>query len=283
MEKKIEQAKLLLDALPYIKEFKDEVFVIKYGGSAQINPELKDRFAQDIILLYMVGIKPVIVHGGGNKINSILDKMQIQSEFVDGMRVTDEQVMEVVEMVLAGNINKEITTLLNIHGGKALGITGKDGDFLIAEPKDGGKYGLVGNITKVNSEVVENLLTEKFIPVIAPIASGNEVNHPGFNINADLAASKIAGALNARKIIFMTDIAGVMDKEKNLLQTLTEEQINNYKNDDTITGGMIPKVDACLEAIHGGVEKAHIIDGRIEHSILLEVFTSEGIGTVIKK
>jgi len=283
LEKKIEQAKLLLDALPYIKEFKDEVFVIKYGGSAQINPELKDRFAQDIILLYMVGIKPVIVHGGGNKINSILDKMQIQSEFVDGMRVTDEQVMEVVEMVLAGNINKEITTLLNIHGGKALGITGKDGDFLIAEPKDGGKYGLVGNITKVNSEVVENLLTEKFIPVIAPIASGNEVNHPGFNINADLAASKIAGALNARKIIFMTDIAGVMDKEKNLLQTLTEEQINNYKNDDTITGGMIPKVDACLEAIHGGVEKAHIIDGRIEHSILLEVFTSEGIGTVIKK
>ena len=283
MEKKIEQAKLLLDALPYIKKFKDEVFVIKYGGSAQINPELKDRFAQDIILLYMVGIKPVIVHGGGNKINSILDKMQIQSEFVDGMRVTDEQVMEVVEMVLAGNINKEITTLLNIHGGKALGITGKDGDFLIAEPKDGGKYGLVGKINNVNSEVVENLLTEKFIPVIAPIASGNEVNHPGFNINADLAASKIAGALNARKIIFMTDIAGVMDKEKNLLTTLTEEEINNYKNDGTIHGGMIPKVDACLEAIHGGVEKAHIIDGRIEHSILLEVFTSEGIGTVIKK
>jgi len=283
LEKKIEQAKLLLDALPYIKKFKDEVFVIKYGGSAQINPELKDRFAQDIILLYMVGIKPVIVHGGGNKINSILDKMQIQSEFVDGMRVTDEQVMEVVEMVLAGNINKEITTLLNIHGGKALGITGKDGDFLIAEPKDGGKYGLVGKINKVNSEVVENLLTEKFIPVIAPIASGDEVNHPGFNINADLAASKIAGALNARKIIFMTDIAGVMDKEKNLLTTLTEEEINNYKNDGTIHGGMIPKVDACLEAIHGGVEKAHIIDGRIEHSILLEVFTSEGIGTVIKK
>ena len=283
LEKKIEQAKLLLDALPYIKEFKDEVFVIKYGGSAQINPELKDKFAKDIILLYMVGIKPVIVHGGGNKINSMLDKMQIKSEFVDGMRVTDTQVMEVVEMVLAGNINKEITTLLNMHGGKALGITGKDADFLIAESKDGGKYGLVGNITYVNSEVVENLLTEKFIPVIAPIASGNKVNHPGFNINADLAASKIAGALNARKIIFMTDIAGVMDKEKNLLQTLTEDEINNYKNDGTIYGGMIPKVDACLEAIHGGVEKAHIIDGRIEHSILLEVFTSQGIGTVIKK
>lgn len=283
MKKKIEQAKLLLDALPYIKQFKDQVFVIKYGGSAQINPELKDRFAQDIILLYMVGIKPVIVHGGGNKINSILDKMQIHSEFIDGMRVTDEQVMEVVEMVLAGNINKEITTLLNVHGGKALGITGKDGDFLIAEPKDNGKYGLVGNITSINSEVVQNLLTEKFIPVIAPIASGNEVNHPGFNINADLAASKIAGALGARKIIFLTDIKGVLNKKKELLSTLTEVQIDAFKKDGTITGGMIPKVDACLEAIHGGVEKAHIIDGRIQHSILLEVFTSEGIGTVIKK
>lgn len=283
MKKKIEQAKLLLDALPYIKKFKDEVFVIKYGGSAQINPELKDRFAQDIILLYMVGIKPVIVHGGGNKINSILDKMQIQSEFVDGMRVTDEQVMEVVEMVLAGNINKEITTLLNGHGGKAIGITGKDGGFLSAIPKDNGRYGLVGEIVNVNNEVVNNLLRENFIPVIAPIASGTEVNHPGFNINADLAASKIAASLKARKVIFMTDIAGVMDKEKNLLTTLTEDEIIAYKNDETITGGMIPKVDACLEAIHGGVEKAHIIDGRIQHSLLLEVFTSEGIGTVIKQ
>jgi len=283
LEKKIEQAKLLLDALPYIKKFKNQIFVIKYGGSAQINPELKDRFAQDIILLYMVGIKPVIVHGGGNKINSILDKMQIKSEFVDGMRVTDAQVMEVVEMVLAGNINKEITTLLNIHGGKAIGVTGKDGDFLIASPKDNGKYGLVGQINTVNNEVVENLIHEKFIPVIAPIASGNEVNHPGFNINADLAASKIAASLKAKKIIFMTDITGVMDKEKNLLPTLTEKQIEDYKKDDTITGGMIPKVDACLEAVHGGVEKAHIIDGRIQHSILLEVFTNEGIGTVIKK
>ncbi len=283
MKKKIEQAKILLDALPYIKKFKGEVFVIKYGGSAQINPELKDRFAQDIILLYMVGIKPVIVHGGGNKINSILDKMQIKSKFIDGMRVTDEQVMEVVEMVLAGNINKEITTLLNLHGGKALGVTGKDGDFLIAKPKDGGKYGLVGDIKTVNSEVADNLLTEKFIPVIAPIASGNKVNHPGFNINADLAASKIAAALKARKIIFMTDIVGVLDKEKNLLQTLSKKQINHYKNDGTIYGGMIPKVDACLEAIDGGVRKAHIIDGRVQHSILLEVFTSQGIGTVIKK
>lgn len=282
MRKKIEQATLLLEALPYIKQHQDQIFVIKYGGSAQINPELKNKFAQDIILLYMVGIKPVIVHGGGNKINSILEKMQIESEFVDGMRVTNEQVMEVVEMVLAGNINKEITTLLNMHGGKAIGITGKDANFLTAIAKDGGKYGLVGEITKVNNSVVENLLVEKFIPVIAPIASGDEINHPGFNINADLAASKIAASLKARKIIFMTDITGVLNKDKQLLSTLTEEEINAYKADGTIHGGMIPKVDACLEAIHGGVEKAHIINGKVDHSILLEVFTSEGIGTVIK-
>lgn len=283
MQKKIEQAKLLLEALPYIKSFSNEIFVIKYGGSAQINPGLKDKFAQDILLLYLVGIKPVIVHGGGNKINSMLDKLQIKSEFIDGMRVTTEEVMEVVEMVLSGNINKEITTLLNVHGAKALGITGKDANFITAVPKDNGKYGLVGEITNIDNRVIENLLAEKFIPVIAPIASGNKVNHPGFNINADLAASRIAASLKAKKIIFMTDIAGVMDKDKNLLSTLREEEIINYKKDGTIFGGMIPKVDACLEAIDAGVEKAHIIDGRIDHSILLEIFTSEGIGTVIKK
>ena len=283
MIKKIEEVTTLLEALPYIKKYQNEIFVIKYGGSAQINPELKDKFAQDIILLHLVGIKPVVVHGGGNKISSTLDKMQIGSEFVDGMRVTNEQVMEVVEMVLAGNINKEITTLLNMHGAKALGITGKDANFITAKPKADGKYGLVGEITKVENSVIENLLNDKFIPVIAPIASGDEVNHPGFNINADLAASKIAASLNARKIIFLTDIIGVLDKEKNLLSTLDKNDIEKYKKDETIFGGMIPKVDACLEAIDGGVSKAHIIDGRVEHSILLEVFTSEGIGTVIKK
>jgi len=280
---KIEQVTTLLEALPYIKRYQNEIFVIKYGGSAQINPELKDKFAQDIILLHLVGIKPVVVHGGGNKISSTLDKMQIGSEFVDGMRVTNEQVMEVVEMVLAGNINKEITTLLNMHGAKALGITGKDANFITAKPKANGKYGLVGEITNVENSVIENLLNDKFIPVIAPIASGDEVNHPGFNINADLAASKIAASLKARKIIFLTDIKGVLDKEKNLLSTLDSKSIEKYKKDETIFGGMIPKVDACLEAIDGGVSKAHIIDGRIEHSILLEVFTSDGIGTVIKR
>ncbi|MFK5937210.1 MAG: acetylglutamate kinase [Sulfurimonas sp.] len=282
MISKIETAQTLLEALPYIKKYKDEVFVIKYGGSAQVNPDLKDKFAQDIILLYLVGIKPVIVHGGGNKINAMLDKLEIGTEFVDGMRVTNEEVMEVVEMVLSGNINNEITTLLNMHGGKALGITGKDANFITAEPKANGKYGLVGEIVNINNQVIENLLKDKFIPVIAPIASGNEINHPGFNINADLAASKIAASLKARKILFMTDIVGVLDKDTNLLETLTKEEIELLKSDGTIHGGMIPKVDACLEAVNAGVEKAHIIDGRVEHSILLEVFTSEGVGTVIK-
>jgi acetylglutamate kinase len=282
MIQKIETAKTLLDALPYIKQYANQVFVIKYGGSAQINPELKDKFAQDIILLYLVGIKPIIVHGGGNKINAMLDKLEIESEFVDGMRVTSEQIMEVVEMVLGGSINKEITTLLNVHGAKALGLTGKDANFITATPKADGKYGLVGEITNVDAKVIYKLLDDKFIPVIAPIASGNRVNHPGFNINADLCASKVAAAVKAKKIIFMTDIVGVLDKEKNLLPTLTEAEIEAYKADETIHGGMIPKVDACLEAIHGGVEKAHIIDGRVEHSLLLEILTSEGVGTVIK-
>ena len=283
MIQKIETAKTLLDALPYIKQYANQVFVIKYGGSAQINPELKDKFAQDIILLYLVGIKPIIVHGGGNKINAMLDKLEIESEFVDGMRVTSEQIMEVVEMVLGGSINKEITTLLNVHGAKALGLTGKDANFITATPKADGKYGLVGEITNVDAKVIYKLLDDKFIPVIAPIASGNRVNHPGFNINADLCASKVAAAVKAKKIIFMTDIVGVLDKEKNLLPTLTEAEIEAYKADETIHGGMIPKVDACLEAIHGGVEKAHIIDGRVEHSLLLEILTSEGVGTVIKE
>ena len=283
MKEKIEQAKVLMDALPYIKRYAGEIFVIKYGGSAQINPELKNRFAQDIILLYMVGIKPVIVHGGGKKINELLDKLQVKSEFVDGLRVTSEQVMEVVEMVLGGNINKEIINLLNMHGGKALGLTGKDGKFMTARPKDDGKYGLVGEITEINNSVINNLLNEKFIPVIAPIASGGELGHPGFNINADLAASKIAASIGAKKVIFLTDIIGVLDKDKNLLSTLTHDEINAYKADETIHGGMIPKVDACIEAVSNGVEKAHIIDGRVEHSILLEIFTNDGIGTVIKE
>lgn len=283
MKKKMDQVKVLLDALPYIKKFANQIFVIKYGGSAQINPRLKEKFAQDILLMYLVGIKPVIVHGGGNKISGLLDQLEIESKFVDGLRVTDEKAMEVVEMVLSGSINNEITSLLNQHGAKALGVSGKDANFITAKPIDSEKYGLVGNITKVDKSVIENLIAEKFIPVIAPIASGDEMNHPGFNINADLAASKIAASIGAQKIIFMTDTPGVMDKEKNFFSTLREEEIIALKEDGVIAGGMIPKVDACMEAIDAGVEKAHIIDGRVEHALLLEVFTSEGVGTVIKK
>jgi len=283
MKKKMGQVKVLLDALPYIKKFSDQIFVIKYGGSAQINPELKQKFAQDILLMYLVGIKPVIVHGGGNKISGLLDRLEIESKFVDGLRVTDEKTMEIVEMVLSGSINKEITSLLNTHGAKAIGVSGKDANMIKAEPIDSEKYGLVGNITHVDNRVIKNLLAEGFIPVIAPIAAGTEVNHPGFNINADLAASKIAASIGARKIIFMTDTPGVMDDEKRFFTTLKEEAIIRLKEQGVIAGGMIPKVDACIEAIDSGVKKAHIIDGRVEHALLLEVFTSEGVGTVIKK
>jgi acetylglutamate kinase len=283
MQKMKNTVSTLLDALPFIKQFSDKRVVIKYGGSAQTSPELKEKFAQDIVLFYLVGIKPIIVHGGGKKINALLDKLGVESEFVDGMRITNHDVIEVVEMVLSGNINKEIVNLLNHHGAKAIGINGKDANFIKAQPKNNGKYGLVGEITSIDRSVLERLIDDRFIPVIAPIATSEESNHPGFNINADLAASKIAASLDAEKVIFLTDITGVLDKEKNLISTLTEESIDMLKADGTISGGMIPKVDACLEAIHGGVKKAHIIDGRVEHSMLLEIFTSSGIGTVIKQ
>jgi acetylglutamate kinase len=283
MVDKIQQVKTLLDALPYIKSFRKKTVVIKYGGSAQINPTLKDKFAQDIILLYLVGLRPIIVHGGGKKINSLLDKLEVKSEFVDGLRVTSDAVMEVVEMVLSGNINKEITTLLNHNGAKAIGITGKDANFIKAKPLEGGKYGLVGKITSIDKKVIKNLIKEGFIPVIAPIAAGDDINHPGYNINADLAASKIAASIKAEKVIFLTDTRGVLDKEGNLISKLSEKKIEELKKDGTISGGMLPKVDACLEAIDGGVKSAQIIDGRIEHSILLELFTKDGIGTFITK
>ncbi|MEA1919233.1 MAG: acetylglutamate kinase [Campylobacterota bacterium] len=283
MKTKIPQVNTLLDALPYIKKFSNQIFVVKYGGSAQINPELKDKVAQDILLMYLVGIKPVVVHGGGNKISSMLDRLKLGTEFIDGLRVTDEKVMEIVEMVLSGSINKEITALLNHHGAKAIGISGKDADFIKAEPINYEKYGLVGKITDIDANVVKNLIAEKFIPVIAPIGGDDSLNHPGYNINADLAASKIAASIGAKKIIFMTDTPGVLDKEMNCISTLHEDEIASLKEDGTIQGGMIPKVDACLEAVDHGVEKAHIIDGRVEHSLLLEIFTSDGIGSVIKK
>jgi acetylglutamate kinase len=282
MQVNIKKVKTLLEALPYIKEYNKQIVVIKYGGSAQSSPQLQEQFAQDIVLLWLVGVKPVIVHGGGSKISSMLEKLNIKSEFKDGLRVTCKDSMKIVEMVLSGDINKNITHLLNNHGAKAIGISGKDGNCIKAIAKDNGKFGYTGIITHVDANMIHKLIDDGFIPVIAPIASNNELNHLGFNINADLAASKISASLKANKIIFMTDIKGVLDKNKDLISTLTKEEINKYKADGTIYGGMIPKVDACLEAVDDGVQKAHIIDGKIEHSILLELLTNQGIGTVIK-
>lgn len=281
MKKKIGTVKTLLDALPFIKEFNKEIVVIKYGGSAQTSPELKEKFAQDILLMYLVGIKPVIIHGGGHKITDMLSALKIDTTFIEGQRVTTKEIMRIAEMILSGEINKDIVSLLNSHGAKAIGISGKDAHFITAEPKDFKKWGLTGNITNVESEVLCNLIREKFIPVIAPIAAGTEMGHPGYNINADLCASYVAKAIGANKIIFLTDTAGVLDKNLELMDTLTKEEVEALKCDETIHGGMVPKVDACLEAINGGVQKAHIIDGRVEHSLLLELFTSEGVGTQI--
>jgi len=279
MQKKAHKVQTLLDAIPYIKKFYGKTIVIKYGGSAQTSPELKEKFAQDIVLLSLVGIKPVIVHGGGSRITELLNKLEIHSEFVDGHRVTCEDSMRVVEMVLSGEINKNITSLLNHHGSKAIGISGKDSGIIKAVPKENGKFGYTGVITEVNGTMIQNLIKEGFIPVIAPIADSAEPNHPGFNINADVAASKIAQAVGAQKVLFLTDTVGVLDKEGNLLNSLDKQDVEEYKKNGTIAGGMIPKVDSCIDAIYNGVNKAHIIDGRVEHSILLELFTSDGVGT----
>ncbi|KAB7887962.1 acetylglutamate kinase [Poseidonibacter ostreae] len=279
MQKKHQKVQILLDAIPYIKKFNGKTIVIKYGGSAQTSPELQEKFAEDIVLLSLVGIKPVIVHGGGARISELLEKLEIKSEFIDGHRVTSKDTMRVVEMVLSGEINKNLTSLLNHHGAKAIGISGKDSAIIKAQPKDGGKFGYTGEITEVNGELINNLLNQGFIPVIAPIADSAEPNHPGFNINADFAASKVAAAVKAQKVLFLTDIVGVLNKEGKLLTSLDKKDVDSYIEDGTIAGGMIPKVDSCIQAIHNGVNKAHIIDGRVEHSILLELFTSDGIGT----
>jgi len=281
LKAKIEVVKTLLDALPYIKRFHNERIVIKYGGSAQTSDELKQKFAQDIVLLQTVGMRPIIVHGGGKSITELLSRLGIGTEFIDGQRVTTREVMRVVEMVLRGEINSEIVSLLNSHGGKAIGISGKDGKFLEAVPKDFKKFQYTGAIKSVNPDVVENIIDDGFIPVIAPIASSGQFNHPGFNINADLVASRVAIAIKARKLIFLTDTEGVLDENMRLLGRLSIDDIDRLKGSGVISGGMIPKVDASIEALKGGVKKAHIIDGRVEHSVLLEILTSSGIGTCI--
>jgi len=279
MKKKIQTVQTLLDSLPFIKKFYGQTIVIKYGGAAQIDEKLKESFAVDILMLYMVGIKPVIVHGGGKRITEILGALNIKTEFKDGVRVTTKESIKIAEMVLSGEINKEIVNMLNQHGAKAIGINGKDMSFMRAKEL----VGYTGEITSIDGIFVNKLLSENLIPVIAPIACGNSPTHPGFNINADTAASEIAAAINARRVMFLTDTPGVLDKNKELLSSLSEKEIKILKENGTIAGGMIPKVDAALSAVNKGVEKAHIIDGRIEHSILLELLTSEGIGTEIKE
>ena len=281
MQKNIQTVKTLLDALPFIKEFNKKIVVIKYGGSAQTSPELKAKFAQDIVLLTLVGLKPIVIHGGGSRITEMLGALNIESEFVEGHRVTSKEAINIAEMVLKGEINSEIVSLLNHNGAKAIGISGKDGKSIVARAKNGGKFGYTGEITEVDGEFIQRIVNDGYVPVIAPIADGVSVGHPGFNINADIAACEVAKAVKAEKILFLTDIVGVLDADKNLIQTLTKGKIKSLKEDGVIHGGMIPKVDACIDAIEGGVHKAHIIDGRVEHSILLELFTSDGIGTQI--
>jgi len=282
MRNNIEVVKTLLDALPYIKRFTNEKIVIKYGGSAQTSEMLKEQFAQDIVLLHLVGMKPIVVHGGGKSITDLLSQLGVETKFVDGQRVTTKEVMRVAEMVLSGQINKEIVSLLDNHGSKAIGISGKDGGFLKGMPKDFENFGYTGRIEHVNPEIVNNIIEDGAIPVIAPIAGSSTMGHPGFNINADLAASKIAVAMEARKVLFLTDTPGVLDKEMKLITNLSIEKTEALKADGTIQGGMVPKVDACIEALRGGVKKAHIIDGRVEHSLLLEILTSSGVGTCIE-
>ena len=282
MKDKIDIVKTLLDALPFIKKFSNEKIVIKYGGSAQTSANLKEQFAQDIVLLHLVGMKPIVVHGGGKSITKLLSDLGVETKFVDGQRVTTKEVMRIAEMVLSGEINKEIVSLLDNHGSKAIGISGKDGGFLKGRPKDFENFGYTGVIEHINPEIVNNIIEDGAVPVIAPIAGSSVMGHPGFNINADLAASKIAVALEARKVLFLTDTAGVLDKNMKLITNLSIEKTEGLKEDGTIHGGMVPKVDACIEALRGGVKKAHIIDGRIEHSLLLEILTSSGIGTCIE-
>ena len=286
-----EWAKVLIEALPYIQRFNGATIVVKYGGNAMVEERLKHNFALDIILMKYVGMNPIVVHGGGPQIGDFLKKLSIESEFVDGMRVTDKRTMDVVEMVLVGNVNKQIVNLINRNGGRAVGLSGKDGRLITARkmrylknmgddrPPEIIDMGMVGEITSVEHKVLTSLLESEFVPVIAPVGADEEGET--YNINADLVAGHIAASLDARKLILLTDTEGVLDKEKRLISTLRIDEARQLIADGTIKGGMIPKVNCCLEALNGGVKKAHIIDGRKDHAILLEVFTKGGVGTEI--
>lgn len=286
MKECIDKAKTLIEALPYIKKFYDKTVVIKYGGSALINPKIKDTIIKDIALMKLVGMHPVIVHGGGPDINGFLKRMDIESKFINGLRVTDDETMEVVEMVLAGKLNKSIVTDICKCGVKAVGISGKDGNTVKAKKieKDGIDYGNVGDIVSVDPELIQSLISNEFIPVIAPIGKDDEGNT--YNINADYMAVAVAGALKAQKLVFLTDVEGVLKDvhdSDSVLSFIKADEIEGLKADGTISGGMIPKVDCCMEAVNLGVNHVHILDGRVEHCLILEIFTPEGIGTMIER
>ncbi|MFW5444272.1 MAG: acetylglutamate kinase [Methylococcaceae bacterium] len=286
-----EIAHVLIEALPYIKKFKSKTIVIKFGGNAMVDEGLKHSFARDIVLMKLVGINPIIVHGGGPQIGNLLKRLNISSQFVDGMRVTDSETMDIVEMVLGGQVNKEIVNLINMNGGKAIGLTGKDGDFIHAKKINLNKFsaevnaseiidlGHVGEVSSIDPAVVNMLCNSDFIPVIAPIGVGEDGH--SYNINADLVAGKVAEVLNAEKLLLLTNTAGILDKEDKLLTGLSISDINKLIADGTIAGGMIPKTRCATDALKGGVSSVHIIDGRVNHAILLELFTDQGVGTLL--
>lgn len=284
-------AQVLSEALPYIQRFVGKTIVVKYGGNAMTEDELKNSFARDMVMLKLIGINPIVVHGGGPQIGELLDRLNIESHFVNGMRVTTSQAMDVVEMVLGGLVNKDIVNLINQNGGQALGLTGKDGQLIKAKKLKVTQQspdmqqpeiidiGHVGEVAHINTKVLEMLASSDIIPVIAPIGVGED--GASYNINADLVAGKVAEAVKAEKLLLLTNIAGLMDKEGKILTGLTTEQVNDLIADGTIYGGMLPKIQCALDAVKGGVNSAHIIDGRVNHSTLLEIFTNEGVGTLI--
>jgi acetylglutamate kinase len=283
------KAQTLAEALPYIKRFFDKTIVIKYGGNAMTDPQLKESFASDVVLLKLVGMNPVVVHGGGPQINEMLDKLGKKGEFIQGMRVTDQETMDVVGMVLGGHVNKEIVNLINRKGGKAVGLTGQDGNFIHAKklmmtsihnPEEMIDVGQVGDITRIDPSIINFLDSGDFIPVIAPIGVGPEGET--YNINADVVAGKLAEFLGAEKLILLTNTPGVLDKNGQLLTGLTPNQIDGLVEDGTLSGGMLPKISSALDAARSGVKSVHIIDGRVEHALLLEVLTDDGVGTLIK-
>ena len=291
IEKSIERAEILLESLPYIRRFYNKTIVIKYGGHAMVDADLKDLFAKDVVMMKYIGIHPVVVHGGGPQIGNFLKKLGKDSKFVQGMRVTDEETMDIVEMVLVGKVNKEIVGLINQHGGKAVGLSGKDGDLIRAEkyylseekakatPPEIIDIGLVGKVKSINAELIVSLVNNGFIPVIAPTGGGD--NGETYNINADIVAGEVASALKAEKLVLLTDVEGVINADGKLVNTMTDRDVIGMIDNGTISGGMYPKVKCCLKALNGGVKKTHIVDGRLKHAVLLEVFTDRGIGTEI--